>query len=139
VAVGGYAVCGLQLGGIASCFGDDFTSFGRLPLSSLQPGDAPVRAGLDQPLAELTSDGWNAMYARTRYGLGYVWGETGCCDVFVVPPLMITPGLRAEDLSAGDDQYCLISDTGGLYCGTLNWWAFGGKEDLAGIPDDSGS
>jgi hypothetical protein len=139
VAVGAYAVCGLQLGGVASCFGDDFASFGRLPLSNLQPGDVPVHPDLDPNLAELTSDGFNAIYARTRYGLGYVWGEPGCCDVFVVPPLLITPSLRIQDISAGDSQYCVISETGGLYCGDTNWWAFGGKETLVGIPDESGS
>jgi len=78
------------------------------------------------------------MHARTRYGLEYVWGESGCCDVLVVPPLMITPGLRVEDISAGDGQYCVISGTGGPYCGDLNWWATGGKEDLVGFPDESG-
>jgi hypothetical protein len=138
LAVGAYAVCGIQVIGGTSCWGDDFGSFGHIPLSDLQPGDGPVHPDLSEPLAELASDGWNGYYARSTFGLGYVWGETGCCDVFTLPPQMITPSLRIEEISSGGPDYCVISESGGLYCGAVNWWFRGGRESLAGLPDRIG-
>jgi len=137
IAAGAYAVCGIQLDGSSSCFGDDFASFGHLPISDLQPGDAPVHPDVSENLAVLVSDGWNGFYARSRYGRGYVWGETGCCDFITLPPKMITPSLRVVDISAGGGQYCVISETGGVYCGRANWWFIGAtKQDeaLLGVP-----
>ncbi len=132
LAAGGNAVCGVQIAGIASCFGYDFVSFGHLPLTDLQPGDSPVRPDIAETIAQVAVDGFNGMYARSRYGRGYVWGAPGCC---VAIPRMITPSLRIEDISAGEGQYCVISESGGVYCGRVNWWFFGGDESLAGIPD----
>lgn len=136
LTAGSYAVCGVQLAGIVSCFGDDFFSFGHRPFSDLQPGDAPVRPDIPEPIAQVAVDGGNGMYARTRFGRGYVWGEPGCCDFFLSTPRMMTPSLRIQDIAAGDGRYCVISETGGLYCGRVNWWFFGGTEELSGIPDD---
>jgi len=140
LAVGAYAVCGIQTIGGTSCWGNDFGSFGHIPVSDLQPGDGPVHPDLNENLARLVSDGWNGYYARSLYGLGYVWGETGCCDVFTLPPQMITPSLRIQDIAAGGGgDYCVISEAGGLYCGRVNWWFRDQSESLAGIPDDIGT
>jgi hypothetical protein len=136
LAAGGVAVCGIQLGGVVSCFGDDFVSFGHLPISDLQPGDAPVRPDLTEPIAQLAVDDFNGTYARTRHGLGYVWGEPGCCDFFTALPVMMTPSLRIVDIAAGGNDYCVISEEGGLYCGPVNWWSsyLNERERLRGVP-----
>lgn len=140
LVAGGPTVCGIQLGGVVSCFGYDFFGFGHFPLTTLQPGDPPVRPDLRESIAQLAVDDFNGMFARSRSGSGYVWGEPGCCDFFVIPPLMITPSLRIQDIDAGGSDYCVLSETGGLYCGALNWWWGGnGKESLRGIPDTLGT
>jgi hypothetical protein len=137
VAVGAFAVCGIQVTGRSSCFGRDWGSFGHLPISNLKPGDSPVRPDIDEDLARIVSDYWNGFYARSRFGRGYAWGETGCCDAFTLPPAMITPTFRIEEISASNAEYCVISETGGVYCGRTNWWVWWGnrEETLAGIPD----
>ena len=136
---GAYAVCGIQLDGAVSCFGYDFGSFGRMPLTQIEPGDSPLGPVLPEAMALLVTDGWNATYGRSRYGLGYVWGEPGCCDVFVIPPAMITPSIRVTDIAASTTQYCVLGEGGGVYCGRPNTW-FGEKgENLSGVPDTTGS
>lgn len=135
LAAGAYAVCGIEVFGPVSCFGDDFGSFGRQTHTDLGPGDAPVGPVLPESMALLVTDGWNATYGRSRYGLGYVWGETGCCDVFTIPPATITPTIRIIDVTASGDRYCVLSESGGVYCGRPNWWYWGEPENLAGIPD----
>ena len=138
LALGGWAACGIETIGGTSCWGNDSWSFGHIPLSGLQPGDAPVHPDLSENLAQLVSDGGGGYYARSRFGLGYVWGEMGCCDIWTNPPEMITPSFRILDIAAGYPGYCVISETGGLYCGRNNWWVFGKREWLAGIPDEIG-
>jgi len=139
LAAGAYAVCGLQFGGMVTCFGDDFGSFGRRGWPQLGLGDSPVGPELPEAMATIVSDGWNATYGRSRYGLGYVWGEPGCCDVFVIPPAMMTPSIRVIDIAASSYMYCVLGETGGVYCGRPNWWYWGEAESLAGIPDSVAS
>jgi hypothetical protein len=139
LAVGAYSVCGIQLGGVATCFGSEFGgSLGRWLPEGQYETTSPVQPDFHESLAQLVSDGWNGMYARSRYGQGFMWGET-CCDVYTVPPAMITPGIRLTDLASGPYQYCGLSETGGVYCGRVGWWAWSEKDPLQGIPDDTGS
>ncbi len=137
IATGALATCGIQFGGVASCFGEDFGSFGSFPVTELKPGDPPAVVPVAEALATIVSDGYNGTYGRSRYGLGYVWGEPGCCDVWIGPPIMITPSIRIEEIVAGGSTYCVKSETGGAYCGRTNWWVpwWRERETLAGIPD----
>lgn len=136
LAAGDFAVCGIEVFGTVSCFGRDiFGSFGMWPHTELGPGDAPVGPEFPHAIDQIVNDGYDATYLRSRPGLGYVWGETGCCDVFTIPPAMITPTIRIIDVTASEDRYCVLSEAGGVYCGRPNWWYFGEPENLAGIPD----
>lgn len=133
LAVGAYSVCGIQLDGMASCWGLNHGSLGTW----VEPGtevSGPLRADLNEHLAQISSDGWNGFYARTRFGQGFMWGETNG-DVFTILPALITPSLRVEDLSASNSMgYCVIAVGGGVYCAPERGW-YQQDEALRGVPN----
>ena len=143
LAMGEYSQCGLQAAGRVSCWGEDW----KFALGTSLPRgqgltSTPVRPDLGEEIAELASNGGSGIYARSRFGWGFMWGDLGN-DAVTAPAEQITSGIRIISITASYDQYCVLSESGGLYCGTPGWWGYWGgygvrPQDLRGIPDSLG-
>ena len=83
---------------------------------------APIRPDIDGSFAQLTPNGFS-IYGRTRDGSVARWGYGSGPEALDLP-------IRVVDLAVGSYGYCVISETGGLYCDT----SWDGKGPLRAIP-----
>ncbi len=134
LAVGKNSVCGIQLGGEVTCFGDDWDGGLGTQLGYPNWTTVPVRPDVQENFGALSSDGYGSFFGTTRYGDGFMWGGEYHSGV-TVPPKVVTPSFRVIDMSASPNQYCVVSESGGVYCGRRNGeYGWRGEERLVGVP-----
>lgn len=110
VKLNGYTNCGIALGGVALCWGNNRgLGYGHTP----QDTPVPISPRVDGPFAQLAAD-FDAFYGRTRSGGLAVWGYSLLGNFGV--PMEVPLPVRAIDVAAGEYGYCIIAETGALYC-----------------------
>ncbi len=112
IALNFFSTCGVGLGGEALCFGAN-AGLGHPSGPNLTPAPLVVVPG--QSFAEITSDG-ERFLGRTRYGKLFVWGSADCCGFNMLTPAELPLPIRVVDVAAGDYGYCVIGESGALYC-----------------------
>jgi hypothetical protein len=128
IAVGYWSVCGVELRGGSSCFG--VADLGTWTPWSFRGTSAPVRPDVDVNFRSIVYNGADAMFALSRYGEAYMWGEFN--SVAPVERFLTTP--RLTRISGGDTEFCGLSESGGIYCGYVGTWWNGRKTTVAGVP-----
>ena len=118
--------CGIALGGGVLCWGIN-VGLGRETSASLTT--APIRPSGEGSFAQLTSYGAYIL-GRTRDGRLVQWGYADCCGE-AVPGAGLS--VRAVDVSFGADGYCIIAESGALYC-ERNTYPKSGLRAFAPIP-----
>lgn len=111
VALNWYTNCGIALGGVALCWGDNRgLGYGDAPWEI----PAPISPRVDGPFAHLGADA-NAFYGLTRGGSLAAWGWS---DVLANSgtPVEVPLPVRAVAVAAGGYGYCIIAESGALYC-----------------------
>ncbi len=110
VALTWYTNCGIAVGGVARCWGNNIGLGHDGP-----PGEtpAPISPRLDGSFAQLTASG-GLFHGRTRDGRLLVWGYSDCCGRQTFGELSLP--VRAIDVAAGGYGYCIIAESGALYC-----------------------
>jgi len=125
------ANCGLGTSGEAICWGMDLDlGLGTIPSTS--PITAPVRADAHDPFAQIVSDGSGLVFGRTRDGQVIFWGTVGG-DWTQFPTRLQMP-LRAAQVAAGSINYCIVAESGALYCDSSLYWFAEGKSQLWAMP-----
>ncbi len=121
LGVGYWRTCGLQFDGRMSCWGQ------------FNPGtEFPWPVQIDPNLAQVVGNGWDAVFARSRFGELYAYGEYGNYSGQAVLPIVQHP--RFDEISGADDQFCGISESGGVYCGEVGTWYNGYAATVSGVP-----
>jgi hypothetical protein len=111
VALNWYTNCGIAVGGVALCWGNNFgLGYGSPPYQT----PAPISPRVDGPFAQLAADR-DAFYGRTRGGGLAVWGYSSVIRNYGAPAEVPLP-VRAIDVAGGEYGYCVIAETGALYC-----------------------
>ncbi len=110
VALNWYTNCGIAVGGVALCWGNNYGLGYEVP-----PWETPTPLSprVDGTFAQIASE-QNGFYGRTRDGGLRVWGNYGCCGI--PSPGDASLPVRAVDVAAGGYGYCIIAETGALYC-----------------------
>lgn len=126
------ANCGLGTSGEAICWGDAIDlGLGTIP-PGYQPLAAPVYASTQAPFAQIVSDGSGLVLGRTRDGHIVFWGTVG--GDWVRLPTELDASIRFEQVAAGDNVYCVIAESGALYCDSSLYWFDQGKNRLQAMP-----
>jgi hypothetical protein len=112
VALNLFSTCGIAPNGEAVCFGENV---GLGHDSDPFQMSAPLVVWPSQPYAKIVSDG-GKFYGATRYGSLFVWGIGDCCGAVPLTPSELKLPIRVIDVAAGDFGYCVISESGALYC-----------------------
>ena len=112
VAVNLFTTCGVGLSGEALCFGAN-AGLGHAaePFQTL----APLVVLPAQSFAQIVTDG-GRFYGRSRFGELFVWGIGDCCGGDQMVPGPLTLPMRVVDVAAGGYGYCVVAETGALYC-----------------------
>lgn len=111
VALNWYTNCGIALGGVALCWGNNNgLGYGSSPWET----PAPISPRVDGPFAHLAADA-NASYGLTRNGGLAVWGRSDLFATYYAPVEVSLP-VRAVGIAAGGYGYCIIAESGALYC-----------------------
>jgi len=125
------ANCGLGTSGEAICWGDP-VDLGLGTIPTTYPITAPVRPDARNPFAQIISDGFGLVFGRTRDGRVIFWGTVGG-DWTRFPTTLQMP-LRAEQVAAGNTNYCIVAESGALYCDTSLYWFDQGINQLQAMP-----
>jgi alpha-tubulin suppressor-like RCC1 family protein len=125
VAAGFYHTCGLTVGGLAYCWGDDWDS-GTLGIGStggLRNSPVPVVGG--HRFVSLTAGTMHSC-AVTSGGVAYCWGNNWsgqlgdgsitCRNV----PVVVAGGFAFASLTAGEYHTCGVTTGGDAYCWGAN-------------------
>ena len=84
-------------------------------------------ARVDGPFAQIEAD-QGTFYGRTRDGRLAVWGYYNCCGLQTLGEVSLP--VRAINVAGGGYGYCIIAETGALYCDLYNE----GKPGLKAYP-----
>jgi hypothetical protein len=124
-----YTNCGIKLGGAVLCWGNNY---GLGYPWNTPDTPAPISPRTDGSFAELSSGG-RTFFGRTRDGRGVRWGASAGGGT--LNPTELTLGVRAIELSGGGYGYCIIAESGALYC-DHSWDASAGLKAIpaASIP-----
>ena len=125
------ANCGLGMSGEAICWGDP-TDLGLGMMPPAYPITAPVHPTTNAPFARIVSDGSGLVFGRTRDGHIVFWGTLG--GDWVRLPTPLDASIRIADVAAGDGVYCVIAESGALYCDSSRNWFDQGKNQLQALP-----
>lgn len=130
VGLNWYANCGIAVGGVARCWGNQY-GLGR----NSPPWEtaAPVSPHPDGSFAQIAAD-QATFYGRTRDGRLLTWGyRLDCCGQ--QPPFGEVPlPVRIIDVAGGSFGYCVIAESGALYCDNNS---LDGRGGLKGFPVSS--
>jgi hypothetical protein len=125
------ANCGLGMSGEAICWGNPLDlGLGTIPPAV--PITSPVRPDADPPFAQVVSDGSGLVFGRTRDGQIVFWGTVG--GDWTRFPTALQMSVRAEQVAAGSTNYCIIAESGALYCDTSLYWFDQGNSKLQAMP-----
>ena len=129
VASNFFANCGIGMGGEALCWGDAF----KYSVGSTKNGGptaTPVAPYPAASFAQIVSVGGIFM-ARTKIGQLVYWGSAGGDNDRPATELDLT--IRADQVASGDGWYCVISESGVLYCDTSWEWFDVGRNHLQAL------
>ncbi len=110
VALNWWTNCGIAVGGVARCWGYNAgLGYGWSPQNTPEP----ISPRVDGPFAQIDAD-QGTFYGRTRDGRLAVWGYYNCCGLQTLGEVPLP--VRAIDVAGGGYGYCIIAETGALYC-----------------------
>ena len=110
VALNWWTNCGIALGGVARCWGYNAgLGYGWSPENTPEP----ISPRVDGSFAQIAAD-QGTFYGRTRDGRLAVWGYYNCCGLQTLGEVPLP--VRAIDVAAGGYGYCIIAESGALYC-----------------------
>lgn len=112
VAVNVFTTCGVGLSGEALCFGGNF---GLGHDSGPHPTIVPLVVLPGESFAQIVTDG-EAFYGRTKSGGLFTWGSADCCGFNSLTPGPFDLPVRVVDVAAGGYGYCVVAESGALYC-----------------------
>ncbi len=123
-----YTNCGIAVGGVVLCWGMN-VGLGESTGPELTP--APTQPQTGATFAQL-SYGGGVIYGRSRDGRLFAWGYS---DAFGAgPPRMVQSTVRAVDAAgSGSYGYCIIAESGALYC-DHSWDGRGGLKAFPATP-----
>ena len=115
-----YTNCGIAVGGVVLCWG---MNVGLEYPTGWELTPAPTQPQTGATFAQL-SYGGGVVYGRSRDGRLFAWGYS---DAFGSgPPRMVQSTVRAIDAAgSGSYGYCIIAESGALYC-DHSWNGSGG-------------
>jgi hypothetical protein len=125
-AVNLWTTCGIGPGAEALCFG------GNLGLgddSGPLLTTAPIVVLPGTLFTSIATDG-TRFYGTSSDGSLYLWGILDCCGASTAVPGQVPLPVRVIAVAAGEYGYCVISETGVLYCDPYD----DGKDGLEAYP-----
>lgn len=134
VSVGGEHTCGVTEDGTAYCWGgNDFGQLGaRAREVPIRSSAKPIRVASSKNLEAMSAGGYHTC-AVGRGGEVYCWGWGSVGQIGDGtegksrnrPVAVVGEGRRLEQVSAGDDHTCGVTEEGTAYC-----WGGGGSGEL---------